>query len=472
MRPWIIFLLFTSASFGQITTPIKNPKLTGAADFDSITNKSTVRTHLGAQTFDQDLTDFAAAASWNGLELTLSGVGLILDQVEAVGFTGSGAGLDTLNASNLSTGTVPTGRLPAPFDWVVWRDGATYYAVNQRDGVTRNDTDCTELVQWIHDNSIGAASINFATIEKTAPSTYGFFEFTGPVILTKTISLYGEGNPQTIFKLVSGDGPVIQYGTVGTEVGGIARVRDIRFEGSTGSATAVGIKFLNCAEPNVRGCEFNNFGGSGVEVACENNSFWSSIIDSWFVVASGAKGLAVTGDADAIASDMLILGCHFSGGGPLGGVGVSVTGAYRNISITGNRFEQGAGSSPSIQIDAGTNFTITGNIFIGHAVAPVNFGNRGGSTNVAATVTGNSWGNSGALVTIGTNVIGVHQAANANNNRVQVSELPVYTVSTVPAAATYPNSMIYISNETGGATPAFSDGTNWRRVTDRTVISE
>jgi hypothetical protein len=46
-----------------------------------------------------------------------------------------------------------------------------------------------------------------------------------------------------------------------------------------------------------------------------------------------------------------------------------------------------------------------------------------------------------------------------------------YTVATLPAAATYPRGVIYVSNETGGATLAFSDGTNWRRVQDRAVVS-
>jgi len=50
-------------------------------------------------------------------------------------------------------------------------------------------------------------------------------------------------------------------------------------------------------------------------------------------------------------------------------------------------------------------------------------------------------------------------------------QLLTYTVATVPAAATYPRGLIYVSNESGGATPAFSDGTNWRRVADRAVIS-
>lgn len=46
-----------------------------------------------------------------------------------------------------------------------------------------------------------------------------------------------------------------------------------------------------------------------------------------------------------------------------------------------------------------------------------------------------------------------------------------YTVATLPAAATYPRAIVYVSNETGGAVPAFSDGSNWRRVTDRAVVS-
>ena len=46
-----------------------------------------------------------------------------------------------------------------------------------------------------------------------------------------------------------------------------------------------------------------------------------------------------------------------------------------------------------------------------------------------------------------------------------------YTVTTLPAAATYPRAVIYVSNEAGGATLAFSDGSNWRRVQDRNVVS-
>ncbi len=50
--------------------------------------------------------------------------------------------------------------------------------------------------------------------------------------------------------------------------------------------------------------------------------------------------------------------------------------------------------------------------------------------------------------------------------------LTSYTVATLPdvPAIEFPG-LIYVSDETGGAVPAFSDGTDWRRVTDRAVVS-
>ena len=48
--------------------------------------------------------------------------------------------------------------------------------------------------------------------------------------------------------------------------------------------------------------------------------------------------------------------------------------------------------------------------------------------------------------------------------------LPSYTVSTLPSAGVAAQ-IVYVSDETGGAVVAFSDGTNWRRVTDRAIVS-
>ncbi len=49
--------------------------------------------------------------------------------------------------------------------------------------------------------------------------------------------------------------------------------------------------------------------------------------------------------------------------------------------------------------------------------------------------------------------------------------LPSYTVATLPSASNNARCWIWVSNETGGATAAISDGTNWRRMTDRAIVS-
>ena len=45
-----------------------------------------------------------------------------------------------------------------------------------------------------------------------------------------------------------------------------------------------------------------------------------------------------------------------------------------------------------------------------------------------------------------------------------------FLVASLPSAA-QPGQMIYVSDETDGSVMAFSDGSNWRRITDRTIVS-
>lgn len=48
--------------------------------------------------------------------------------------------------------------------------------------------------------------------------------------------------------------------------------------------------------------------------------------------------------------------------------------------------------------------------------------------------------------------------------------LASFTVSTLPSAAVA-GKLIFVTDESGGAVPAFSDGTDWRRITDREVVT-
>ncbi len=63
----------------------------------------------------------------------------------------------------------------------------------------------------------------------------------------------------------------------------------------------------------------------------------------------------------------------------------------------------------------------------------------------------------------------VDMGLNENLLGAQVT-LTSYTVLTLPDVTSFPG-LIFVSDEAGGAVPAFSDGTNWRRVTDRTIVS-
>lgn len=49
--------------------------------------------------------------------------------------------------------------------------------------------------------------------------------------------------------------------------------------------------------------------------------------------------------------------------------------------------------------------------------------------------------------------------------------LTSYRVYQLPAASLWAGASLYVSDEVGGAVNAYSDGANWRRVTDRTVVS-
>lgn len=82
-------------------------------------------------------------------------------------------------------------------------------------------------------------------------------------------------------------------------------------------------------------------------------------------------------------------------------------------------------------------------------------GASSGGTITTSTINGNLTiqGNGTGLVVLGTPV-----------------QLDSHVVASLPAVSPA-GQMIYVSDESGGAIPAFSDGTNWRRTTDRAIVS-
>lgn len=84
------------------------------------------------------------------------------------------------------------------------------------------------------------------------------------------------------------------------------------------------------------------------------------------------------------------------------------------------------------------------------------------SVSAPATVTGTYTVSSPTTVTLaaGTEII--------NSSPMRLLPRTVAQLATLTASA---GAMVYVTNETGGAVPAFYDGTSWRRVTDRAVVS-
>ena len=90
----------------------------------------------------------------------------------------------------------------------------------------------------------------------------------------------------------------------------------------------------------------------------------------------------------------------------------------------------------------------------------------------ALIFTGSASGNAVSISTYGTDTDRSITLTAAGTGTVNVSNplgLKRYTVATLPAATT--DRLIIVSDESGGLVPAFSDGTNWRRVTDRAIVS-
>jgi hypothetical protein len=87
--------------------------------------------------------------------------------------------------------------------------------------------------------------------------------------------------------------------------------------------------------------------------------------------------------------------------------------------------------------------------------------NATGATNNYAIIVPSGGGNVG----IGTTTPDANAKLDVNG----VIKTKSYVVASLPTVVV--GGIIYVSDETGGAVLAFSDGVDWRRVTDRAIVS-
>ena len=165
---------------------------------------------------------------------------------------------------------------------------------------------------------------------------------------------------------------------------------------------------------------------------------------------------------------------NITGGNILGnGAGLTGINAFSNVTVTGGNSAVADSIADTLTFTAGDGITIV----VDPATDTITFGVQSGSE---IFVDGADFGTVTELVTLSDDLGLVTDAVTEEADLGSLVTagliypdqfvLPSYTVSTLPSAAVA-GGMIYVTNETGGPVPAFSDGTNWRRVTDRAIVT-
>lgn len=159
--------------------------------------------------------------------------------------------------------------------------------------------------------------------------------------------------------------------------------------------------------------------------------------------------------------------------GYFSGNGSQLTGinSFSNVFVSGQNPVQADSMTDTLILEGGSGISITANavtdtITISAASSTFSAASDFGSITDAAIITEDE----GSVAESATLSYDLGFIATTGPIYPDALVLPTYTVTTLPSATT-PAQVIYVSNETGGAVLAFSDGTNWRRVTDRAIVS-
>lgn len=270
---------------------------------------------------------------------------------------------------------------------------------------------------------------------------------TNDPIIIGTTALTFEQNSAFAFGNILANGTAVLANSVGSTVTFTAG-NNIAITGNNTSKT---IAF------DVTGISLNSIsnGTSNVNVVSSGGNVTVGVGGTANVAVFSTGGLSVTGNVQG------------------NGAGLSGINVFSNITVTGGNSAVAdsiadtltltAGDGISIVVDSATDTITIGvhgssEIFVdgadfGTVTEPVTLSDDLGLVTEAVT----SQADLGSLVTSG--LIYPDQFV-----------LPSYTVSTLPTA-TPAGQMVYVTNESGGAVPAFADGTNWRRVTDRAIVT-
>jgi pectate lyase-like protein len=227
----------------------------------------------------------------------------------------------------------------------------------------------------------------------------------------------------------------------------------------------------------------NDTTGAGVVVNSGGGAKYSNC-----KILGGRHGVNISWQATSTSSGPWFSNCSIENATHSNFYVACFTAQLYNIKVTGCEFF--ASNATNIMFDNGT-VSPVGASFIGnitqngasnnhynilkldHGIFANNFdgfGNNGISISLGANT-------NDCYVDLGIDMVGSVQFVDSGtNNHVEhrkSAKLRRYAKAALPsaAAAEHLGNLVYVTDEAGGAVPAFCDGTNWRRVTDRAVVS-
>lgn len=179
--------------------------------------------------------------------------------------------------------------------------------------------------------------------------------------------------------------------------------------------------------------------------------------DGNFIVGNGTAWVAESG---ATVRSSLGLGTGDSPTFAGLGIGISAASASKDFVVQGSQGASVIGTGTSIY--SYWNHTLSGSTYTRGAIG-INYANFAFQVKAQGTYSLDLVNTQGLGLTI------ANSTGAATFSSVVV--LASYTVATLPIASSYTGGLIYVSDETGGATVAYSNGTNWLRVYDAATVS-
>ena len=254
---------------------------------------------------------------------------------------------------------------------------------------------------------------------------------------------------------------------------------DTQWKLTTDNPIVIGTTALTF-ELNTSGNSISN-GTSNITVL--NNANVNVTVANVQIAAFASTGSYVTGLISAtsnITGGNLLTGGTISAignitGGNILGNGATLSGinAFSNVTVTGGNSAVADSIADTLTLTAGAGIAI----IVDSATDTITIATAGGSE---LFVDGADFGTITEIVTVSEDLGLITDTVTSESDLGTLVTsgliypdqfvLPSYTTSTLPSA-TVSGAMIYVTNESGGAVPAFADGTNWRRVTDRAIIT-